>query len=148
MKARDLMTENPEFVTPDEPITRAAQIMRDIDVGMVPVVDSPESRRLQGVITDRDIAIRHVAAGHTRECRVRDEMTSGRIGTVRPDTDEEEVIRIMEREQVRRLPVVDEENRLVGIIAQADIATRLGRSKPEKVEELVEKISEPGHPNR
>ncbi len=148
MKARDLMTENPEFVTPDDPITRAAQIMRDIDVGIVPVVDSPESRKLQGVITDRDIAIRHVAEGHTRECRVRDEMTSGRIDTVRPDTDEEEVLRLMERDQVRRLPVVDENDRLVGIIAQADIATRLGRDKPEEVEKLVEKISEPGQPNR
>ena len=79
---------------------------------------------------------------------MRDEMTSGRIDTVRPDTDEEEVLRLMERDQVRRLPVVDENDRLVGIIAQADIATRLGRDKPEEVEKLVEKISEPGQPNR
>jgi len=148
MKARDLMTEDPEFVTPDDPVSRAAQIMRDIDVGIVPVVDDPQSRKLQGVITDRDIAIRHVAEGHPQDCRVRDEMSTGRIDTVHPDADEEEVLRLMERDQIRRLPVVDEENRLVGIIAQADIATRLGRSKPEAVEELVEKISEPGQPNR
>ncbi|HEX6939709.1 MAG TPA: CBS domain-containing protein [Longimicrobiales bacterium] len=143
MKARDLMTENPEFVTPDDPITLAARIMRDIDVGIVPVVDSPESRKLQGVITDRDIAVRHVAEGHARECLVRDEMTSGRMDTVRPDADQDEVLRLMERGQVRRLPVVDEDNRLVGIIAQADIVTKLGPQQPEQVEEVVEKISEP-----
>ncbi len=148
MKARDLMTQDPEFVTPDDPVTRAAQIMRDIDVGIVPVVDSRESRRLQGVITDRDIAIRHVAEGHSPECRVRDEMTSGRLDTVRPDTDESEIFSLMERDQVRRVPVVDEENRLVGIIAQADLATRLGPKEPEEVGELVEKISEPAHPKR
>ncbi|HEX7117575.1 MAG TPA: CBS domain-containing protein [Longimicrobiales bacterium] len=148
MKARDLMTENPEFVTPDDPITRAAQIMRDINVGIVPVVDNPDSRKLQGVITDRDIAVRHVAEGHAQECRVRDEMTSGRLDTVRPDTEDREIFELMKRDQIRRIPVVDENNRLLGIVAQADLATRLGRKEPEQVEELVEKVSEPGRPQR
>ena len=148
MKARDLMTENPEFVTPDDPITRAAQIMRDIDVGVVPVVDNPESRKLQGIVTDRDLAVRHVAEGHSQECRVRDEMTSGRLDTVHPDTDHNEILQRMQRDQVRRLPVVDDDNRLVGIIAQADIATKLGSREPEKVEETLEKISEPGRSGR
>lgn len=148
MKARDLMTERPEFVTPDDPVSRAARIMRDIDVGIVPVVEDPSSMRLEGVITDRDIAIRHVAEGHQQDCPVRGHMTSDRIDTVRPDADEQDVLRLMERDQVRRLPVVDEQGRLVGIIAQADIATRLGPREPEQVEELLEKISEPARPER
>lgn len=148
MKARDLMTENPEFVTPDDSVSRAAQIMRDIDVGGVPVVDDPGSRRLQGLITDRDIAVRHVAEGHQQECRVRDHMTSGRLDSVRPDADEQEVLDLMGRHQVRRIPVVDDGDRLVGIIAQADVATKLGPDEPEKVERVVAKVSEPGRPQR
>lgn len=148
MKARELMTENPEFVTPDDTVTRAAQIMRDIDVGIVPVVDNPSSRKLQGVLTDRDIAIRHVAEGHQQDCPVRGHMSSGRLDTVHPDADQEEVLQKMERDQVRRIPVVDEDNRLLGIIAQADLATKLGSQEAERVEEVVEKISEPGRPRR
>src|SRR5690606_22527349 len=101
MKARDLMTSNPEFVTPDDSIDRAAQIMRDVDVGIVPVVDNASDRRLQGVITDRDIAIRHVAEGHHEQCRVADHMTR-ELDTVNPDADGHEVLRLMEREKIRR----------------------------------------------
>ncbi|HEX7051624.1 MAG TPA: CBS domain-containing protein [Longimicrobiales bacterium] len=146
MKARDLMTPNPEFVTSDDSLTQAARIMRDVDVGIVPVVDDPMSMRVMGVITDRDIAVRHVAEGHQQECRVADHMTSGQIDCVSPDADEDEVLERMEREQIRRLPVVEEDNRLVGIIAQADLATR--GVKEKKVGEVVERISEPGEPQR
>lgn len=146
MKARDLMTSNPEVVTPDDPVTRAAQIMRDNDVGIVPVVDDRSGMRLQGLITDRDIAIRHVAEDCRQECTVRDHMTRDKIDAVAPDTDLDEIIEVMERDQVRRVPVLDEDYRLVGIIAQADIATR--GAKEKEIGELVERISEPGHRNR
>lgn len=148
MKARDIMTPNPEAVTPEDSVTRAAQLMRDIDVGIIPVVDDFSTMRIQGVITDRDIAIRHVAEGHQQECRVRDHMTGGRLDCVTPDTDEKEIFQRMERDQVRRVPVVEEGNRLVGIIAQADLAIKLGPREPEQIEEVLEKISEPGRPAR
>ncbi len=64
MKAQDIMTRNPDVLTPDEPVSRAAQLMRDRNVGIVPVVEDKSSMKLCGVITDRDIAIRHVAEGH------------------------------------------------------------------------------------
>ncbi|HEY8470760.1 MAG TPA: CBS domain-containing protein, partial [Longimicrobiales bacterium] len=122
MKARDIMTSDLKVVTPNDPVSRAAEIMRDANVGIIPVVEDTSSMRLRGVITDRDIAVRHVAERHTQECRVGDHMTSDRIDTVRPDTDVDEVVRLMERDQIRRIPVVDEGQRLVGIIAQADLA--------------------------
>jgi CBS domain-containing protein len=140
MKARELMTPNPECVTRDEHLTRAAEIMRDVDVGIVPVVDDRNSMRLVGLITDRDIAIRHVAGDNDRDCRVGDHMTSGRLFTVSPDDDANEVLDRMKTEQVRRLPVTDGA-RLVGIIAQADIARDLAKDK--LTGELVERISEP-----
>ena len=148
MQARDVMTPNPEVLTPDEPVSRAAQLMRDIDVGIIPVVDDRTSMRPVGVITDRDIAVRHVADLHGEQCRVGDHMTRDRLDAVRPDTDVHEVLECMKREQVRRVLVVDEGDRLVGIIAQADIARKEGPEHPEHVEEVLERISEPGRPRR
>jgi CBS domain-containing protein len=148
MKARDIMTPNPEFVTPDETLSRAAQLMRDLDVGAIPVVDDRNGRRLQGIITDRDITVRHVAEGHNAECRIRDHMSAGRLGTVTPDSDLDEVFQCMKRDQIRRVPVVEEGDRLVGIIAQADIAVRTGGREHEQVDDVVERVSEPAKPQR
>ena len=145
MKARDLMTADPECVTSDERVTRAAEIMRDSDVGVVPVVDDHVTMRLVGIITDRDIAVRHVAGDNMSDCRVGEHMTSGRLYTVTPDDDVKVVIERMKSEQIRRIPVTEGE-RLVGIIAQADIATDL--DKDRETGKLVEKISEPNRQPR
>lgn len=140
-KARDIMTANPQFVTTDESVTRAAEIMRDSDVGVVPVVDDQSTMRLAGLLTDRDIAVRVVAEGrNSGDCCARDVMSSG-ITTVGPDEDVTRVIDLMKREQVRRIPVCEGE-RLVGIIAQADVATDVGSDR--QTGDLVQKISEPG----
>jgi CBS domain-containing protein len=139
MKARDLMTSNPECVTADDTVQRAAQIMRDRDIGAVPVVNDHSSMRLSGVITDRDITIRHVAEGHGRDETVRKHMSSN-VRSVRPDADTDEVVNTMRSAKVRRVPVVDDGGRLVGMIAQADIATEGVGDR--KVGETVEQISE------
>lgn len=148
MKARELMTENPECVTENDTVQRAAQLMRDLNVGLVPVVDDANGRRLRGVITDRDITLRHVAEGHdTGQCKVQEAMTRDNLFTVTPDDDDDTVMSRMKEGQVRRVPVV-ENDRLVGIIAQADLAVSLPNSKAEEVERTVEKISEPARPDR
>jgi CBS domain-containing protein len=143
MKARDIMTSDPHVTTRREPVSRAAEIMRDLDIGIVPVVDDPSSMRLVGVITDRDITVRCVAKKHSSFCTVGDHMTSEDLHTAHPDDDIEVVIASMERDQVRRIPVVSEDNRLTGVIAQADLATKLGTKEPQKVEELLQRVSEP-----
>jgi len=143
MKARDIMTSNPHVTTRREPVSRAAEIMRDLDIGIVPVVDDASSMRLVGVITDRDIAVRCVAKKHGTSCTVGDHMTSEHLDTAHPDDDIEVVISLMERDQVRRIPVVSEDNRLAGMIAQADLATKLGAKEPQKVEEVLQRVSEP-----
>jgi CBS domain-containing protein len=147
MKARDIMTRDPQVVTADDTISRAAQIMRESDVGLVPVVDDEGSRRLRGVITDRDIAIRHVADRHADDCRVGDHMSEG-LSRARPDDDVEDIMATMQREQLRRIPVVEDGDRLVGIIAQADIAVDVGPDRPVEVQETVEEISRPAEPRR
>jgi CBS domain-containing protein len=139
MKAREVMSSNVEWVTREDSLTRAAQLMKQADIGAVPVVDSQDSMRLVGVITDRDIAIRHVAGDNADDCKVGDHMTDGRIHTCSPDDELDTVMRTMKTEQVRRVPVV-EGDRLVGMIAQADIATEA--IDDARTGEVVERISE------
>ena len=139
-RARDIMTANPQCVTSEDTVVRAAEIMRDSDVGVVPVVEDHSTMRLAGIVTDRDIAVRVVAEGrNSNEIRTRDVMSSG-LSTVDAEADVDEVMDLMKRNQVRRIPVVEGE-RLVGIIAQADIATDLGSDR--KTGDVVQKISEP-----
>ena len=145
-KSREVMTPDPVCVEPNESVTHAAQIMRQEDVGSLPVVEGDRSRRLIGIITDRDIVVKVVAEGHDAErATVRDAMTAN-PASVRENDDVEEAVRVMAERQVRRMPVVDAEGRLSGIIAQADVATRMNRDT--KTGELVEAISERGTARR
>lgn len=143
MKARDIMTSDPHVTTQREPVSRAAEIMRDLDIGIVPVVDDTSSMRLIGVITDRDIAVRCVAKKHGSACTVGEHMTSEHLNTVHPNDDIEVVIALMERDQVRRIPVVSDDNRLAGVIAQADLATKLEANQSHKLEHVLHRVSEP-----
>jgi CBS domain-containing protein len=142
MKIQDIMTKDPSCVTPDATVREAAQVMQRDDTGIVPVVDGQDDRRLIGVITDRDIAIRCVADGRDSNCRVRDVMSSGRIATCKLNDDVDNVMSAMRSEKVRRIPIVDERGSLVGIVAQADIV-RKTRDGAE-AEDTIEQISEPG----
>lgn len=147
MKVREIMTPDPEVVTPDHLVSDAAKLMAYLDVGIVPVVDDEGSRLLKGVITDRDIAVRHVAERHEEDCPVSDHMSEATV-TVGPEDDVHDVLRQMREARVRRVPVVDGPGKIVGIVAQADLAVKLGPSEPEVVEETIERISEPAAPDR
>jgi CBS domain-containing protein len=142
MNARDLMTPDPRVVTAEEPISRAAQIMRDLNVGCVPVVDDPAQMRVVGVLTDRDLVVRCLAERHFRDCKVGEHMTAVALDTVAPGADVADVVALMERDQVRRILVTDR-GRLVGIIAQADLALKQGPLQPLVVEEVLERVSAP-----
>jgi CBS domain-containing protein len=135
-KIRDLMTTNPATVSPDDPVIEAARIMRDEDVGIVPIL---EGDRLFGTVTDRDITIRVVAEGTNAQSTPVREVASTQLVTIDPGQDLEEALRLMAKHQVRRLPIVEEDGRLVGIVAQADIA-RAGEDA--KTGEVVQQISQ------
>jgi len=140
MKIQDVMTRDPSCVTPDTPARDAARLMKDEDIGIVPVVDG-DGRQLVGVVTDRDIAIRVVAEGLESDTRVRDVMSSDSLATCRPEGDLNEVMDLMAQEQVRRVPIVDGRGSLVGIVSQADVVRA---SNDGKAERTVEEISQPG----
>ena len=142
MKAQDIMAKDPRCVTPQTSVQEAASLMKAEDVGALPVVESESSKRLVGMVTDRDIAIRIVADGRDpRSTTVREAMSKGAT-TARAGDSVEDVMQVMGREQVRRIPIVDDHEELVGIVSQADVVRKA--SSDRKAENTVEKISEPG----
>jgi CBS domain-containing protein len=133
---RDVMTQNPRSVRPDDSVVEAARVLRDENVGSLPIV---EGDRLVAIVTDRDIAIRVVAEGRDPGSVSVQEIASRDPVTAESTSDLDEALQAMARHQVRRLPVV-EEGRLVGILAQADVAADVGDKQTGR---LVEAISEP-----
>jgi CBS domain-containing protein len=132
---RDVMTANPCTIDADKSVAYAAKMMKQEDVGIAPIV---EGDRLVGTLTDRDIAVRVVAEGRDPNTVKVREVASTDLVTVDPQQDLDEALRLMANHQVRRLPVVEEDGRVVGVLAQADVAEE---AKPKKVGELVEEIS-------
>jgi CBS domain-containing protein len=133
---RDVMTSNPCSIDAKRSVAYAAKMMREEDVGLAPIV---EDDKLIGLLTDRDIAIRVVAEGRDPDqVKVRD-VASTQLVTVDPQQDLDEALRMMAKHQVRRLPVVEEDGRLVGVVAQADIARE---GDDSRTGHLVEEISQ------
>ena len=139
MDIRSVMTANPATCTPDATLRQAALLMKQNDCGQIPVVD--QDRQPVGVITDRDIAVRAVAeGGDLANASVADYMTAP-ASTVKDDCKLNDVAQLMEREQIRRVVVVDAKGCVAGIVAQADIALA---GRDGKTAEVVKQVSEPG----
>ncbi len=136
----DVMTRNPVCAQPEDTVVNVARLMKEKDIGPVPIVEDKISKKLLGIVTDRDLAIKVVAAGRDpKTTLVKDVMTKVVI-TCRADDDIETTLDAMSQNQLRRILVVDDGNMLVGIIAQADVATRM--DEPEKTAEVVKEISQ------
>ena len=135
-KIRNAMTKNPRTVQGSSTVVEAAQVMKIEDVGIVPITDGD---RLTGVVTDRDIAITVVAERKDPGSTTVAEIASSNLVTIDPDQDLDEALRLMAEHQVRRLPVCEEDGRLVGILAQADVADH---AKTKQTGEVVERISQ------
>ena len=134
---KDLMSRDVKVVGPDVTIADAARMMRDGDFGMLPVSDND---RMIGTISDRDIAIRAVAEGKGADTKVRDVMSEG-IAWAYEDDSVEKAAQLMSERQVRRLPVVDRDKRLIGIVALGDFAVE--RSQIQPAAQALSEISKP-----
>ena len=137
MKVSECMTSKVETVRADQTVQEAANFMLQADAGSIPVVDGD---RLIGMITDRDIAVRGIAKGNGPDTLVRELMTDDLI-VARADDDIEEVARKMSSAQVRRLPVIDSEERLCGIVSLGDLARE---SDKDTAEQALEGVTQPG----
>ena len=133
---REAMTPNPSTVQPTTSIVEAAQVMKSEDAGVVPVVDGEQ---LIGMLTDRDIVIRIIAEGRDANSTTVGDIASRQLVTIDPQQEIDEAVRLMSQHQVRRLPVVEEDGRLVGIVAQADIAQATDAATAGQ---MVEEISQ------
>lgn len=134
-KIHELMSPNPCAIEAEKPVAYAAKMMKDEDVGLAPIV---EGDRLVGTLTDRDIVTRVVAEGKDPQSVAVREVASTRLVTIDPEEKLDEALKLMAQNQVRRLPVVGQDGRLVGVVAQADIARE---AKEKQTGELVEEIS-------
>ena len=134
-KVHEVMTDRPRAVTPETTVSEAAQLMKSEDIGSLPILDGEQ---LAGMVTDRDIVLRAIAEGKDPRGMPVREIASRELVKVHADEDLSSALQLMASQQVRRLPVVDDDGRLVGILAQADIALQ---SKEKDVGEMVEEIS-------
>jgi CBS domain-containing protein len=135
------MTKNPTCCNATDPVSAAAEIMKNEDIGSIPVLVSTDNPRLVGVITDRDIVLRVIADGKDYHAvKIQDTMSLNPV-TCTPDDMLQDAIEKMADHQIRRLPIVDGRQHVVGIIALADIATRV--TKRKKTAEVLEEISQP-----
>ena len=141
MKVSEVMTREVQTVQPDQRVQKAASFMLTADAGSIPVT---EGERLIGMITDRDIAVRGIAKGYGPDTPVRDLMTDDLV-IVRIDDDIEEAATKMSEAQVRRLPVIDEDERLCGIVSLGDLSRE---ADTDCASEALEGVSQPGGEHR
>jgi CBS domain-containing protein len=134
-KVRDVMTTRPRAVAPQTPLNEVAEVMESEDVGAIPVVDGD---RLVGIVTDRDIVVRAIAKGKDPRGMPAAEVSSSELITVDPDDDLSDALKLMTQHQIRRLAVTGEDERLVGVVSQADVAIH---AKEKEAGELLGGIS-------
>ena len=137
----EVMTREPVCCEPTDAVTRIAELMKKENVGSVPVVESLSSRRLVGIITDRDLVTKVVAGGRSVEQATASDAMTFNPATCKEDDDISHAMELMAQRQVRRMPVVDPQGRVTGIIAQADVATRM--KSDCQTGQMVESISTP-----
>jgi CBS domain-containing protein len=134
-KIREVMTPDPSTVEPSTTVVETARLMREEDVGPIPIV---ENGQCAGIVTDRDIVVRVVAEGRNANTTTVGEIASRELITIDPEQTLDEAARLMAQHQIRRLPVCEEDGKLVGIVAQADLALE---ARDETTGEVVEEIS-------
>ncbi|MGZ9224347.1 MAG: CBS domain-containing protein [Anaerolineales bacterium] len=139
-KAREVMTKDLIYASPQDTIVEVAQLMKNEDIGPVLIVDNDDSKTLVGIVTDRDLALKVVAEGRDPQTTKVEDVMTRKVIPCRADDDVKNAMQAMAQYQLRRIPIVDNDDRLVGIISQADVATRVG--EPEKTAEVVREISQ------
>lgn len=141
MKVSEIMTKNPAYCVDTESLEHVARMMADHDCGCIPVVDDLQTKRPIGTITDRDITVRTIAKGKNPSNMVVGEIMTDQPVTIGEDASFDECCRTMEKNQIRRIVVVNKEGECVGMVAQADVARKTGE---HETAELVKEVSASG----
>ena len=139
-KCNEVMTKNPVCCLPNDSVAKAAELMKSENIGSIPVIENEQTQKLVGIVTDRDLALKIVSEGRDATSTKVDVVMTRKVVTCLAGDDLQEALDAMAEHQLRRIPVVDNDHRIVGIIAQADVATRV--DQPEKTAEMVKEISQ------
>jgi CBS domain-containing protein len=134
------MTKDPVCCLPNEMVVKAAKLMKSENIGSIPVIESEQTKKLVGIVTDRDLTLKILAEGLDAKSTKVEAVMTRKVMTCRAEDDLQKALDAMAEHQLRRIPVVDNSNKVVGIIAQADVATRV--NQPEKTAEMVKEISQ------
>ena len=139
-KCNEVMTKNPVCCLPNDMVAKVAELMKSENIGSIPVIENEQTKKLVGIVTDRDLTLKIVAEGLDAKSTKVEAVMTRKVVTCRADDDLQKALDAMAEHQLRRIPVVDNDNKIVGIIAQADVATRV--NQPEKTAEMVKEISQ------
>ncbi len=139
-KCDEVMTKNPVCCLPNDTVAKVAQLMQSDNIGSIPVIEDEQTQKLVGIVTDRDLALKVIAKGQDAKSTKVEAVMTHQVVTCRAEDDLQKALDAMAKHQLRRIPIVDNDNRIVGIIAQADVATRV--NQPEKTAEMVKEISQ------
>jgi CBS domain-containing protein len=139
-KCNEVMTKDPVCCVPDDMVAKVAELMKSENIGSIPVIENEQTNKLVGIVTDRDLALKIVAERRDARTTKVEAVMTRKVVTCRADDDLQKALNAMSEHQLRRIPVVDNNNKIVGIIAQADVATRV--NQPEKTATMVKEISQ------
>lgn len=139
-KCSEVMTNNPVCCLPNDTVANVAELMNSGNIGSIPIIENEQTKKIIGIVTDRDLTLKIVAKGLDAKSTKVETVMTGKVVTCRADDDLQKALDAMAEHQLRRIPVVDGDNKIVGIIAQADVATRI--DQPEKTAEMVKEISQ------
>ena len=139
-KCSEVMTKDPVCCLPNDSVAKAAELMKSENIGSIPVIENEQTRTLIGIVTDRDLALKIVSEGRDAKSTNVETVMTRKIVTCLADDDLQKALDAMAEHQLRRIPVVNNDHKIVGIIAQADVATRV--DQPEKTAEMVKEISQ------
>ena len=139
-KCKAVMTKDPVYCLPNNLVSEAAELMRKEHIGSVPVVENEQSKKLIGIVTDRDLALKIVAEGLDAKSTKVEVVMTHKVITRRSNDDLQKALDSMAKYQLRRIPIVDKDNKILGIIAQADVATRVGH--PKKTAAMMKEVSQ------
>jgi CBS domain-containing protein len=139
-KCNEVMTKKTICCQPSDMVATVAQLMQSENIGSIPVIENEQTQKLVGIVTDRDLALKIVAKGHDAKSTKVESVMTRQVVTCRAEDDLQKALDAMAEHQLRRIPIVDNDNRVVGIIAQADVATRV--NQPEKIATMVKEISQ------
>jgi len=139
-KCDEVMTKSPVCCLPTDSVAKAADLMKNGNFGSIPIIENEQTRNLVGMVTDRDLALTIVAEGRDANATKVDAVMTRKVVSCFAEDDLQKALDAMAKQQLRRIPIVDHDNRIVGIITQADVATRI--NQPEKTGEMVKEISQ------